>query len=294
MGYLVGYSADKGGAEALLLASLLARSSSSGIDAVTVLPETWDHPSPAKVDVEYAEFLDRHAEKALATARKSVPEDIPAQFHARHADSTGEGLTKAAQELGAQMIVLGSSRKAPMSRFQEGVVASELLRSAPLPVALAPRGYAPEGQRITRVTCAVSASDASIPLAHRACDLARSLNASLRLASFVVRDRQMYPSIAGYDAEHMISNRIRSEAEALYGRIRKEWQGELPFETVIGDGPNWRQAVNSIDWDPQEVLLIGSSRLGALMRVFVGSNSGKILRHAPVPRIILPRLAEKG
>lgn len=291
MRFLVGYSADKGGVEALRLAGLLARSSGGSLVVATVLPGAWDHPSPARVDVEYARFLDQHAGRTLAAARRAAPPGVPAEFHARRADSAGAGLMAAAEEFGADAIVLGSSRKAAMARFQEGVAASEILRSAAIPVALAPRGYLPPEGRLTRVTCAVASSRHSPELALKAGEIAAGFGVPLRLATFIVRDRQMYPTGAGYDVENLVSNQFRRQADAAHEAIRVAWPGPALPESVLGDGRDWRSAVAALDWDPGELLVIGSSGLGGLMRVFVGSNSGKILRHAPVPRMIVPRLA---
>ena len=290
--YLVGYSADKGGCEALRLGAMLARSAGGSVVAAVILPETWDHPSPAMVDVEYVQFLERHAEKTLASARAAMPADVPAEYLRRHAESAGAGLLALAEELEVDAIVLGSSRKAPMSRFQEGTVAAEVLRSARVPVALAPRGYVAPQERLDRITCAIASSSHSTELAHKAGEIAATFHVPLRLATFIVRDRQMFPSGAGYDVENLVSNKFLTQAEAAHDRIRAEWAGPEEPESVFGDGRNWKEAVSALDWTGCELLVIGSSRLGPLMRVFVGSNSGKILRHAPVPRMIVPRLAE--
>lgn len=290
--YLVGYSADKGGCEALRLGAMLARSAGGSVVVAVILPETWDHPSPAMVDVEYVRFLERHAEKTLATARAEMPADVPAEFLQRHAESAGAGLLALAAEMEVDAIVLGSSRKAPMSRFQEGTVAAEVLRSAHRPVALAPRGYIAPQERLDRITCAVASSSHSTELAHKAEEIAASFHVPLRLATFIVRDRQMYPSGAGYDVENLVSNKFQTQAQTAHDRIRAEWTGTRQPESVFGDGRSWKEAVGALDWTDCELLVIGSSRLGPLMRVFVGSNSGKILRHAPVPRMIVPRLAE--
>lgn len=290
--YLVGYSADKGGCEALRLGAMLARSAGGSVVTAVILPETWDHPSPAMVDVEYVRFLERHAEKTLAAARTEMPADVPAEFLHRHAESAGAGLLALAEELDVDAVVLGSSRKAPMSRFQEGTVAAEVLRSARVPVALAPRGYVAPQERLDRITCAIASSSHSTELAHKAGEIAATFHVPLRLATFIVRDRQMYPSGAGYDVENLVSNKFLGQAHAAHDRIRAEWTGSAQPDSVFGDGRNWKEAVGELDWTGCELLVIGSSRLGPLMRVFVGSNSGKILRHAPVPRMIVPRLAE--
>jgi nucleotide-binding universal stress UspA family protein len=40
------------------------------------------------------------------------------------------------------------------------------------------------------------------------------------------------------------------------------------------------------------VLVVGSSRLGPVARVFLGSNSTKIIRSSPVPVLVIPRGAD--
>jgi nucleotide-binding universal stress UspA family protein len=37
------------------------------------------------------------------------------------------------------------------------------------------------------------------------------------------------------------------------------------------------------------VLVVGSSSIGPVARVFLGSRSSKIVRHSPVPVVVVPR-----
>ena len=288
--WLVGYSADKGGREALALGAMLAQAARGRLVVAAILPQTWDHPSPAMVDGEYAAFLQQHARRSLANARAALPAGVPAEFLSRHAESAATGLHALAQETGADAIVLGSSRKAAPLRFQQGTVADELLRSASLPVALAPKGYVPAPARLRRVTCAIAPDEGAADLARRAGRIATDLQVPLRLASFVMRDRQMYPTGAGYDVENLVANHFRAQAQAVHQRILADWPDPSRPQSVLGDGRRWKDAVAALEWLQDELLVLGSSRMGGLMRVFVGSNAGKILRHAPVPRLILPRL----
>jgi hypothetical protein len=50
--------------------------------------------------------------------------------------------------------------------------------------------------------------------------------------------------------------------------------------------------MDSLSWKDAEVMVVGSSGLGPILRVFLGSNSGKIVCNSPVPCIILPRSGE--
>ena len=62
-----------------------------------------------------------------------------------------------------------------------------------------------------------------------------------------------------------------------------------PVETVIGRGASWAEAIDDIGWDDGDVLVVGSSDLGPVAQVFLGSRATKILRHSPVPVFVVPR-----
>ena len=60
-------------------------------------------------------------------------------------------------------------------------------------------------------------------------------------------------------------------------------------DVVIGTGHDWREAVENIPWESGDMLLLGSGAAGPVAQVFLGSAASKILRHAPVPVMIMPR-----
>ena len=63
------------------------------------------------------------------------------------------------------------------------------------------------------------------------------------------------------------------------------------LETVIGYGENWDEALEDIAWRDGDVLVVGSSAVGPVARVFLGSRASKIVRHSPVPVVVVPRHA---
>jgi nucleotide-binding universal stress UspA family protein len=287
---LVGYAADSGGTEALAFGLQLARAGGGSLTVCTIVPATWGHPSMARVDAEYAQFLDQHAQKALEKARAQVGNRAPATYLCRAAAAVREGLLAVAEEETADLIVLGSARSAQRGRIREGSVTSSFLYSAPIPVALTPRGYAPEpSTKLCRITCAVSPAAESLHtarIAHRVCG---RLKLSLRLITFVVRDRQMYPTGAGYDAENLVANQWRAQATEGQTRIAAELPPEPPVTTGIADGKTWKAAFESIPWRNGEIIAVGSSHIGPVLRVFLGSNAAKIVHQATIPCLILPR-----
>lgn len=289
---LVGYTQDASGQDALALGRLIARHSETRLVVCTVVPEAWAHPSLGAVDQEYATYLNEHAQETLESARAAL-EGVPNVEYLRHAaKSVTTGLSEAAAQTGADVIVLGSSHSGSSGRLSLGSMSSELLHLSSLPVALAPRDYADQvGQQITRLNCAYAGTEVSNSTVLEALRFASLLGVPLRLVAFAVRDRQMYPSLAGFKAENMIVDAWRERTGAALERLKEQLAGVTPpISSVMADGEGWDAALNSVEWQPGDVLALGSSRMGVLKRVFLGSNASKIMRSAPVPVLVLPKV----
>jgi nucleotide-binding universal stress UspA family protein len=61
---------------------------------------------------------------------------------------------------------------------------------------------------------------------------------------------------------------------------------DITLQVVAGNG--WDQALDAAEWHDGELLAIGTSPQGAIARVFIGSKGAKIMRHSPVPVLVLP------
>jgi len=268
MTLLAGFAPDAKGRGVLHLAALLARSSGEPLVVGAVIPRSWP-PGLARVDAEYHSYLDTTAEEALATARRRVPDDVEATFVAHHARSAPAGLLELASEHEARAIVLG-----PL-----GSTAHRLLHSSPVPVALAPKGFrSAPGARVRRVTVAFGGTDPS--LIEAASREAERVGASLRVASFAVRAHAPYTSGVGAEGQ---------------GGVLDEWEDEIRaavpdgLEVVIGQGSDWEDAIEEVEWSDGDVLVVGSSSIGPVAQLFLGSRAAKIIRHSPVPVVMVPR-----
>jgi len=289
MKYLVGYAADAGGREALALGRLLARASNVTLTVCTVVPSSWGYPSPARVDVEYEVFLARHAQRILAQARSALGDMPGAEFISRAAPSATEGLAEAAAETGAALVVLGSARHGPLGRFTIGSVSHDIFYAVSVPVALAPRGYHPAVEtRLKRITCVYMPTPGSRAALDEAVQLCRRHGAPLRVVALVVRDKQMYPSGVGYNIENMVANVWKTEAIEAQQKVVAELPPDLKVTTSIGDGPDWKKALDSLGWEDSELLVVGSSVQSRVSRLLLGTNSARIIRSSPVPVVVVP------
>jgi nucleotide-binding universal stress UspA family protein len=160
-------------------------------------------------------------------------------------------------------------------------------------VTLTPRGYSPSSEaRLRRITCAFAGSTRSRTPFDAAVQLSRRHGLPLRLTTLVVRDRQMYPSQFGYSAERLVAEQWRAQAEEAQNSALATLPDDVAVETGVVSGRNWEEALDSLPWEEGELLVVGSSRLGPVRRVFLGSNSTKIVRSSPVPVVVIPRGAD--
>ena len=115
----------------------------------TVVPPGWQAPSMAKVDAEMQAWLDertRAAEAATLAFLGPRSEGVTIEFVRLSGRSTPRALAGLAQEREATALVLGSAADGgAQGRVVVGSTADHLLHSSPVPLAIAPRGYACAG-----------------------------------------------------------------------------------------------------------------------------------------------------
>ncbi len=123
-------------------------------------------------------------------------------------------------------------------------------------------------------------------------ELAKRWSLALRIVSFTVRSKTAFRGTIEPSAEDLVveqwARRTVEEITKQLNEVRSKIA--LPdIEVVIGSGHDWREAVEDVAWEAGDLLLLGSGAAGPTAQVFLGSVASKILRHAPVPVMILPR-----
>jgi nucleotide-binding universal stress UspA family protein len=289
---VVGYLAGKSGSAPLHLAAGAARTLRTSLTVATIVPKPWTYPSPARVDAEYAAWADQLAADSAREAQRdldAMAQPVEVRFHSHAHRSVSGGLIQVVTELDADLLVLGSSASGQLGQVVVGSTADRLLHSSPVPVAIAPRGYrSPRGGRLTRITCGYPGTPESADVVSRVAALAERLEVPLRVITFAVRGRTMYPPEVGLHAEDSILAAWESQAAEMLARLRTDGVvgDDVALQVVSGNG--WDQALDDAEWQDGEILALGTSPRSDIAHVFLGTRGTKIMRVSPVPVLVLP------
>jgi nucleotide-binding universal stress UspA family protein len=286
MKLVVGYLATPGGADAMALGAWLARTLGAEVEACIVLPP--DSALPSLIPTGgYEEVLAQQGEKWLAEALASVPDDVVARSHVSFDDSFADGLIRETARLQADIIVVGGSGGGLAGSYSLGSVVNELLHSAPVPVVVAPRGLRDSKvERVGEVTCALGQRQGADLLLDTAVRLSKAAGTPLRLVSLVALDPTFGALRGDRDA---VRERAVAHAQRTLETAKSALPEGFPVTSTIVDGDTVEEAVSKLEWRDGDLIMVGSSRLSAPRRLFLGSTAAKMLRVLEVPMMVVPR-----
>jgi nucleotide-binding universal stress UspA family protein len=288
----VGYLAGKAGRSALHLAVEAAHTLKTSLVVITVVPKPWTTPSPARIDAEYASWADQLGADSQREAQgclDQIAKGLDVSFHKVASRTAGEGLLDAAEQLGAQVLVTGSSSNGALGQVVLGSTTDWLLHSSPIPVAISPRGYRrAKSGKLVRVTCAYSGTPESVRVVERVAALTAQLDVKMRVVSYAIRGRTMFPPEVGLHAEDSLLQEWAQQLREMLAKLKADGVvGEdVELEVITGNG--WDEALDDTEWEAGELLALGTTSRRSLKGVFLGSHGAKIIRHSPVPVLVLP------
>lgn len=296
MSIVVGIAPGQDNRAAVELGIVLARSYGHRLVAAAIDSAAFPM-SPVHFESEYQKKLRKVAEVALDEVRAILPDDIESECVVRSARSSRRGLLEMSREANAFRLVVGSAADGKPGRIALGSVSTGLLHSASLPVALAPVGFrAAPGARLRRITAAYSGSATSADLILGAAMVSAESGVPFRIASFAPRSRVVSAAGVGLDVESSVidewANVIRRDTDEILCSINQLQIKPGETDVAIGTGPDWASALTAVEWEDPEAMMLGSSGLGALKRVSLGSHAMRILQHSPVPIVVVPRRAK--
>ncbi|MGC0362713.1 nucleotide-binding universal stress UspA family protein [Rhodococcus sp. 27YEA15] len=289
MRIVVGYLATPSGKDGLVLGAQLARSLGAQLDICLVLPPDRTLPVEVPTETGYDDILAARGHDWLVEAKESVPGDVKVEVHLSFHESFAQGLLDEVDRLRAQAIVVGAAGDGLLGRHSVGTVSTELLHSAHVPLALAPRGTRnSSATHIREVTCALGTRAGADVLLRTAVTAGELMDVPLRLVSLVALDPQN-DLRSERDTAESARERARDHAKRTLEVARAALPEDFPIEIVIADGSSVESAVRTLDWQDGDLVMVGSSRLAQPRRLFLGSTAAKMLRVLPVPMVVVPK-----
>ena len=131
----------------------------------------------------------------------------------------------------------------------------------------------------------VDGSDNSLHAARTAGDLARNMKSEI--LRIVVAFEPVPPYLGDPNLQAAISARLKEAHEILQKAI--EFVGEIPSEvhTEILEGSPAEAILDVANTRKSDLIVMGSRGLGRLAGALLGSQSQKVVQHAPCPVLIV-------
>jgi nucleotide-binding universal stress UspA family protein len=207
---------------------------------------------------------------------------ITAKLRAFAATSVGRGLHVYAESHGADLLVIGSSRRSLFGRVLIGDDTRQSLNGAPCAVAIAPAGYSREPAVIREVGVGYDGSPESEHALGVARELARRHGARTSAFEAVSVPAWGYLGEAGTPVDPELIEQTVERTRARIGML-----GDVEPHAAYGDAVEELTLYSaSVD-----VLVVGSRGYGPLGRVVHGSTAQHLARTARCPLLVLTRAA---
>ena len=286
MKIVVAYIATAGGRDAVALGTTLARTfDDAELEICVVLPP--EPPDPSAEVERLADTLETAARGWLDDAAAAVPAELsPTTTIVVHPNPAG-GLIERAEEVGADVLVIGGSGGGIVGRHTLGTVVNDVLHSSPVPVALAPLGFSHTGpSHIARISAALGMRPGAEHLVDTVIGFARAGAVPLRLVSLVALDDMDHHRGTSVDAA---IQHARGHIERKTAEISERLAGTASTVTsAVIQGDSIENAIVELEWNDDDVIVVGSSRLAAPRRIFLGTTAAKMLRVLAIPMIVVP------
>ena len=273
MPIVTAYEDTPGGHDALVLGAQLARLTELTPVVATVYPTDGMGYSALARDPRWREKLEAVARERFDRARALVAGDAwgsQPQFAALGPGPAAVALAEHAEEVGAAVLVVGSTGGGLLGRLAPGGTVQRLLPSSRCPVAIAPRGYRHTAAgEITSVGVAYDGTAAADRAAALAVHLAGRTGAALRIVTVAENDAAV-PAATETAAKGLAQVPVEIDAltDVVVGRSVADTLADLPERT--------------------DVLVVGARGYPLMRRLLLGGVANVLVRSARYPVIVVP------
>jgi nucleotide-binding universal stress UspA family protein len=273
--------------DALLLATLLAEPSKARLIVAHVSPVSrWVREEMRE---PLAAAIAQRAQEVLAPARRALAGCPAVEFLTLMDESVPRALSNLAEEVKAELVVVGSAHRAGVGRVMPGSTSNHLLNGVACQVAVAPRGFhlGVFPPKLNVIGVAYDGSPESTDALELGKELSSQLHAQLRVIRVLDPAEAIAPLAYAYGIPphegHLLEIR-RSTYDEIAEIVA---HSTVPIKPVVLDGPAAKELIDCSH--EVSLLILGSRRFGPAHNVLMGATSSQVMRAARAPVLLVPR-----
>jgi nucleotide-binding universal stress UspA family protein len=250
--------------------------------ACVMTPGPWHLPGSARhvQDPVRQEIAD-----VLSDARAGIPAGVPVRLCSPVAPSAARGLTELAETDGADLVVVGSSRRGPAGDISLERTAGRLLQGAPCAVAVAPADV-----RASEPFHHVGVAYDGSPEAERALAVGYAIAASTGAAVslFYALPTTTVGGVPANPTAERAGRQARLDAQMRLDMAADAAPVGVNPRTLLLYGPPATVIAAACD-GIVDLLVTGSRGYGPVKRALIGSVSELLIERAHHPVLVVPR-----
>jgi nucleotide-binding universal stress UspA family protein len=229
-------------------------------------------------------YLDATAKFAAALSPVSITANVLAGS-AVLPTTVADSIMDRVRISNADLIVMTTHGRGPLSRFGLGSVADELIRRAPIPILLVrPAEKSPEllpEPVLDSVLIPLDGSDLAERILGPAVDLAKLMEARCTLLRVVEPNQSLSDRSPGGNSE---MDQAKAYLERIAAGIRE--QGLVVQTRVVGDRPVAEAVLEEAAAQGSNLIALATHGRGGLKRLLLGSLAARLVRAAAAPVLV--------
>lgn len=236
---------------------------------------------------EVAKRAQQHAEERLAAI--PVPDVATRVTREVRVGSPAQQLTQAADELSADLIMVGGRGHGVLAEMLLGSVASSLMRVAHCPVLV---HAGPQKERFDSILAAVDLSPISRNVLENAFGMANRWDSSVRVLSlfehpfFETHPQGILPKTVGATEIEALGEEHRKAVVDLIARVPAN--GVEVEVDVMSKAPASNAILDVANLTQSDLIVLGTSGQGAWHRMILGSTANFVSSRSTCPVLVVP------
>lgn len=229
-----------------------------------------------------------HLVKQMQQLVGEAPSGVAMEFLVREAHDVRREILDQIDSLQADLVVIGSHGRTGFEKLLLGSVAEHVLRKAPCPVLVVPRGAPGQLDRVhfARVLCPVDFSGGSLAALTYASSIARETRAHLTVLHVIELPpelREHYPEVTDLDIDELHAAARAAAIRRLRDLVTASATGGRAVDTLVREGAAYRHILTIAAEQRSDLIVMGVQGRSAVDLLVFGSNTARVMRAATCP-----------